>query len=88
MAIIVSHRETGARYVLLGADLRMFAASAPLSTAARRARSIEPPKAVPISMLAVSDAKGAIDWIRSDDAVVVEVDGRTPTALLEPAPYR
>jgi len=83
MATIATHRESGARYVLLGTGIRTFTPSAPLADAARRKQGgIEAPRAVPITMVAVCDAEGAIVWYRSEELLIVEIDGQTPAAAL------
>jgi hypothetical protein len=83
MSTIAVHRETGTRYVLLGAGIRTFTPSAPLPDAARRKQGVEAPRPVPITMVALCDAEGTIVWYRSEEVRIVEVDAQTPTALLQ-----
>ena len=83
MAAIAVHRETGIKYIVLGGGVRMFSPTHPLAAgsfvdpAARAAA-----KPVPVTMIVVCDAEGALVWFRSEELVVVEIDGAPPAAIL------
>lgn len=74
MATIVRHRESGARYVALGAGFSRNRSQVGVSESSR--------------MIAVCDAAGKITWISGDDLVVVSVDGQAPSTLLGDEGYR
>jgi hypothetical protein len=82
MATIAVHRESGTKYVVLGGSIRMFTPSHPLAVAGRRNRELESPKPVAVTMIALCDAEGTIVWFRSEEMLVTEVDGASPSALL------
>jgi hypothetical protein len=84
MSTIAVHRESGTKYVVLGGDLRMFTPSHPIPTATRN----ESPKPIHVSMTMVCDSEGAISWFRSEELIVVEIDGTPPLSLLTTAVYR
>jgi hypothetical protein len=87
MATIAVHRESGARYVLLGVSVRMFS-PASLTPATRPAGGAETSRQVPVMMAAACDEAGAIQWFRTDELLVTEVDGQSPASLLRREGYR
>ena len=79
MAVIVLHRETGLRFVLIGTGYGMYKSSMPgvvghLTPIEDRGEK---------GLVAVCDSKGTIHWCDSQDLRVVSVDGKTPTELLQ-----
>lgn len=74
MATLVRHRESGARYITLGAGFGRGRSQVGVSESSR--------------MIAVCDAAGKISWQNADDLVVVSVDGQTPSTLLGDDGYR
>jgi hypothetical protein len=82
MATIAVHRESGTKYIVLGGGVRMFTPSHPLAVGGRRTPERESPKAVPVTMMALCDAEGTIVWFRSEEMLVLEVDGASPAAIL------
>ena len=83
MATIAVHRESGIKYIVLGGGVRVFTPTGPMQTRASPDRSArETAKSVPVTMTMVCDAEGAVAWFRSEEMVVVEIDGRSPAAIL------
>jgi hypothetical protein len=82
MATIAVHRESGVRYIVLGGGIRMFTPSHPSTASGRRTKELEPAKSVPMTMIALCDPNGAVVWFRSEEILVTEVDGASPTAIL------
>jgi hypothetical protein len=60
----------------------MFTPSHPVGAAAQRSPGLEVPKALPVTMMAVCDAEGTVVWFRSEEILVLEIDGVTPAAIL------
>ncbi len=83
MATLAVHRESGTKYIVVGGGIRMFS-----PRAAGSARPLRDPAAreaaspVPVAMVMVCDDAGVLVWFRSEELLVVEVDGSTPAAIL------
>ena len=82
MTAVAVHRESGTKYVVLGSGVRMFTPTHPIAGSGQRKVGLETPKAVPVTMMAVCDAEGTILWFRSDELLVIEIDGVSPVAVL------
>jgi len=83
MATIAVHRESGVKYIVLGGGVRMFTPGHPIAVGTGRDPAArESAKAVPVTTTMVCDAEGAIVWFRSEEPLVVEVDGAPPAAIL------
>lgn len=79
MAILVHDKQTKQRYILLGAGFGLYE-----SATEKYYEDL-----VSLPMLACAGPDGEIVWLSSEDVVVVEVDGKTPVALLKSdGPYR
>ncbi len=79
MTVIVKHRETGDRYVVVGTGFGMFRAVKPnwlLGNFAADSQSGSK------SLVAVCNAEGEIGWINSSDLQVVSIDGDAPSIVL------
>ncbi|MCK6440753.1 MAG: hypothetical protein L6Q71_11215 [Planctomycetes bacterium] len=79
MAIIVQHRTTGQRFVLLGTGYAQWLATTPglfLGNLSPNRESGE--KAV----IAVADNEGNISWWEPELLQVIEVDGKRPVEVL------
>ena len=79
MATIVMHRDSGARYVLLGTGFGAFKASRPSVFFGNLLPTDESGE---LTMVAVCDSKGNIGWIHSEELIVVEVDGKAPAEMV------
>ena len=88
MTAVAVHRESGTKYVVLGGGVRMFTPTHPMSGSGPRKAGLETPKSVPVTMMAVCDAEGTIVWFRSDELLVIEIDGVSPVAVLTRSAYR
>jgi hypothetical protein len=66
----------------------MFTPTHPITHDGSRPSSSESPKPIPIAMTMVCDAEGATIWFRSEELVVIEIDGAGPASLLKSAGYR
>lgn len=88
MATIVLHRESGLRYVLLGTGLRSFTPQSPVPVAHDRQAGRTPQRPILITSVSVCNGEGEVLWFRSEEIVVVEIDGRSPAAALQPEAYR
>jgi hypothetical protein len=79
MAVIVRHKETGERFVLVGTGL---------GTAATARSSLLFGDLLPAeeetttAAAAVCDSEGRIRWVRSESLMVVSIDALPPTELL------
>ncbi|MBK6690958.1 MAG: hypothetical protein IPG50_01925 [Myxococcales bacterium] len=87
MAIIAVHRESGAKYVILGGGIRMFTPSPPIKAESQRETS-HASRSVPVTMMATCDGEGVITWFRCEDMRVIEIDGAPPSAVLASRPHR
>ncbi|MGF1464569.1 MAG: hypothetical protein ACFCGT_00415 [Sandaracinaceae bacterium] len=74
MAVIAVHRETGKRYVLLGAGFGRVRGDHGLDQTSQ--------------LLALCDGEGRVHWIPARDIAIVSVDGEPPASLLRDATYR
>lgn len=73
MAIIVEHKATGQRAVLLGSGFGAYAATRPSYWWG----NIDPHKENGvISTVAICGQDGAIRWVQTEEVVVVEIDGQ------------
>lgn len=72
MAIIVRHRKTNKKYILLGTGFGAFKAVRPSFFGGNLLPHEE--EGI-IKMISVSDKNGNINWFYSDNLQVVEVDG-------------
>ena len=79
MAVIVKHRETGERYVLVGTGFGAYKATKPnwfFGDLLADEQSGE------MSVVAVCKADGGIGWFQSDDLLVVSIDGKALDTVL------
>ena len=79
MAVIVRHKEFGARYILLGAGFGAYKSSRPgllLGNWAPHEKSGD------IRVVLVCDSAGVTNWVESVNLEVVSVDGAEPAAIL------
>ena len=83
MATIVRQKDTGERFVLLGAGLGAYAGGR--VEWLYGALEGEDASTV-ISVVAVSNPQGDIRWIPSDELTVVSVDGRSPAEHIDDDP--
>ena len=79
MAIIVEHRKTGGRFIVIGAGFGMFQTSRP---GAIGGNLFPTEKKGEAEMLAVSDSSGQIRWEPANELQVVSVFGKSPMELL------
>ncbi len=79
MAVFVRHKESGKRFLLVGAGFGAWASARP----DRILGNILPAEEKgTLPRVAICDAEGNIEWVRSDEVSVVEIDGATPADLL------
>jgi hypothetical protein len=79
MAIIVAHRTTGQRYLLVGTGY----AATESATPGVFLGNLDPDVHTKVyGRLAISDMAGEIFWVDSREFVVVEVDGHQPPQML------
>ena len=79
MAVIVKHRETGERYVLVGTGFGAYKATKPnwfFGNLMADEQSGE------LSVVAVCNAEGGIGWFQSNELLVVSIDGEAPDIVL------
>lgn len=79
MAIIVRHKESEQRYVLIGTGFGMYKAS-------RQNRFFDifvHEEEGHAHLVAVSDRTGRIKWFYSQDLTVEEIDGKKPSEYLD-----
>ena len=79
MAVIVRHRESGAKYILLGAGFGAYKALRPGMFFGHLAPHEESGE-LPVAL--VCDAEGAATWVQSKNLEVLSVDGEKPSEIL------
>ena len=79
MAVIVRHKESGARYILLGAGFGAYKSSRPSVLFGNWAPA---EKSGDIRVVFVCDSEGRTGWVESEKLEVVSVDGAEPGAIL------
>ncbi len=79
MAIIVEHKDSGKKYILLGTGFGAFKASRP---SVFFGNWLPKEESGELTMVAVCDNQGQIGWISSEELTVVEVEGRRPAEML------
>jgi len=79
MAILLRHKETGERFVLVGTGLGTSATARPGLLFGNLAPSEEESMTTAV---AVCDGTGTIRWVRSTSLSVISVDGIPPSELL------
>ncbi len=79
MAIIVEHKDSGKKYILLGTGFGAFKASRP---SVFFGDWLPKEESGELTMVAVCDNQGQIGWISSEELTVVEVEGRRPAEML------
>jgi hypothetical protein len=80
MVTIVKHINTGKKYILIGAGFAAYKTSKPPTFIANRLPKSDEEE---ISMVAVCDENGEIEWLSTDEFKVVKVDGNSPLNILE-----
>ena len=79
MAVIVRHRKTDARYVLLDAGFGAYKTSRP-GIFFGSLNPDEEAGELPVAL--VCDAEGETGWLQSENLEVLSVDGESPAAIL------
>lgn len=79
MVTIVKHITTDKNYILIGAGFAAYKTSKPSTFIANRVPVSDEGQ---ISMVAVCDENGKIQWLNTDEIKVVEVDGTSPHNIL------
>ena len=79
MAVIVEHRETRSKYVLLGTGFGAFRATKPNWFFGNLVADEQEGE---ISVVAVTNAEGEIGWFESRDLRVLAIDREPPAAVL------
>lgn len=80
MVTIVKHITTDKKYILIGAGFAAYKTSKPATFIANRVPISDEGE---ISMVAVCDENGKIEWLNTDEIKVVKVDGNSPLNILE-----
>ncbi|NEO39978.1 MAG: hypothetical protein F6J90_28050 [Moorea sp. SIOASIH] len=80
MAVIVKHRETSQEYIWLGTGFGAYKSSRPSRFLGELFPHEEEGE---FRVVAVCDRFGQILWFYSAQLVVVEVDGETPSELVD-----
>ena len=76
MATIVRHEPNGENYILLGTGLGAYESTRPGVFGLPNREEAQ------VTMVAVCNRDGSIQWTHSDELTVVGVDGDSPSALL------
>ncbi len=79
MAVIVTHKKSGQKYILLGTGfgaIRTMQESPMYGTLRPSEESFE------LKMVAVCNNLGKIEWVHSEEIEVVEIGGSFPSELL------
>lgn len=79
MAIIVMHKPTGERYVLIGTGFGAYKSRSPSFLGGNMFPNEEYGE---LQMAALSDARGNIVWMPTEQLQVLVVDGNDPAELL------
>jgi hypothetical protein len=79
VAVIVRHRESGERYVLIGTGFGAYHATKPNWFFGNL---VADQKSGEISVVAVCNGEGSIGWFMSSDLSVDSVDGVAPSVVL------
>lgn len=79
MATIVQYKRDGKKYILLGTGFGAYKSTRPGVFFGNLLPNEEQGQ---ITMVAVCDHAGNIQWTHSDELTVVEVDGDSPSTLL------
>ena len=79
MATIVTHKEKGGRYAVLGAGFGMFRTARPSMIFGNLAPSTDEGSE---SVLALCDGQGEVAFGRAKEFRVVSIDGQSPDAIL------
>ena len=79
MAIIVEHRKSKNRYILLGSGYGIYKSSRPSAFLGNMAPKEESGE---LRVVALSDRKGKIHWIEAEFIRVVAVDGVSTAKVL------
>ena len=82
MATIVTHKESGREYILLGAGYGAYKATRPSFFFGNLAPREE---AGEHSLVLICDSTGEVGWVNSEDIKVVRVDGQSPADALRNA---
>ena len=80
MAVIVQHKKSKNRYVLLGAGFAAYKSTRPGAITGSWAPVTDGKE---VRAVLVCDAAGATLWIESDALEVVSIDGQTAAEVLE-----
>ncbi len=79
MAIIVRYKPNGENYVLLGTGFGAYKSTRPGVFFGNLLPNEEEGQ---VTMVAVCNRDGSIQWTHSDELTVIGVDGDSPSALL------
>ncbi len=79
MATIVQYKTDGKKYVLLGTGFGAYKATRPGVFFGNLLPNEEEGQT---TMVAVCDPNGTIRWTHSEELIVLEVDGHSPSAVL------
>ena len=79
MAVIAEHIQSGKKFVLLGTGFGAFKATRPSLFFGNLAPSEESGQ---VTMVAVSNNRGQIGWVHSEELRIVEIDGKAPAELV------
>lgn len=79
MTIIIKHLDTGNEYILLSAGWGTAKSSLPSRVLNDLFTSDHPDKTM---MIAACDVQGRIVWLKSNDVIVTEIDGKKPFEIL------
>ena len=80
MATIVTHKDEGGKYILLGAGFGVYKATRPSLFLGNLAPSEEGGE---VSMVFLCDRTGKVGWVKSEDIRVISIDGSAPADLVE-----
>jgi len=85
MAIILKHKSTGERYVLLGSGYGLFKSEVPSvifgNLAPNKSKGSQ-------TMVCVSNSQGEVGWLDSTEVVVDSVDGQSVDSILSATPSK
>ncbi|WP_013321595.1 hypothetical protein [Gloeothece verrucosa] len=79
MTVIIKHLDSGNEYILLNAGLGASKSSLPSRVLNDLFTSDNSDK---VMMLVACDVKGRIVWLRSNEIIVTEIDGKKPSEIL------
>jgi hypothetical protein len=79
MVTIVKHEPTGKKYVLIGTGYGAYKTGKPPVFVANR---LPVEDSGTIKMASVSNEKGEIFWLPTDELIIVEINGMSPEQIL------